>query len=74
MTAMTYTDRVAAWAVVFPHAIRGYPNVEAEWLTSLEAMLEELRETGRPIPKAARRDVRKHVWELLDVLGKLETE
>jgi hypothetical protein len=71
MNARTYEERLAAWAVVFPHEADELPNVAAEWLVSLEGALQELRETGRPIPNTDRLDVLTDVQALLNSLGSL---
>jgi hypothetical protein len=64
-----YGDRLRSWEIVFPGEC---PNVEAEWLTSLERALEELRKTRRPIADTDRAYVVSHVTDLLRALGEVD--
>lgn len=69
---MTYDERLAAWAAVFPPEHEGIPNVTAEQFTALELALQELRETGRPLANTARLCVAVQVAELLVAFGGVE--
>jgi hypothetical protein len=74
MTAIDYSTRLAEWAVVFPSEHAGIPNVDAEQMTALEAALQELRETRRPISDADRVHVTTAVPVLLHSLGVVKKE
>jgi hypothetical protein len=69
---MTYEERLAAWAVVFPPEYDGLPNVDAEHFTALELALQELRETRQPTSNTARLRLVVHAAEVLGALGEVE--
>jgi hypothetical protein len=69
---MTYEERLAAWAVVFPPEYDGLPNVDAEQFTALELALQELRETRQPSSNTARLLLVVGMAELLGALGGVE--
>jgi hypothetical protein len=70
---MTYEERLAAWAIVFPPEHDGLPKVDAEHMAALELALQELRETRRPISDADRLHVVTAVPVLLHSLGVVES-
>jgi hypothetical protein len=69
---VTYEERLAAWAVIFPSKHAGIPNVDAEHFTALELALQELRETRQPTSNTARLRLVVHAAEVLGALGEVE--